>query len=132
MSTKAGQLLWNRMHLTIPADDTLNVDTGLTQLNRAFGNSSDGEPTLGVEAAVPPAAGALPASRIQVIPLVPTGAWATVTHGEPYFDTDTGTVHVLFANSHEENDAEVNVLFWNPHTSIGPGDADTYTTPIIT
>lgn len=132
MSTKAGQLLWNRKRITLDPDSTIVFDTGLTQTNRALANSSDGEPPLGVVSAVAPAFGVEPASRVQVIPLAPTPAWATVIHGEPYVDEATGRVFVQLINTDAENPTTINVLFWDPHTSIGPGQADTYNLPPIT
>lgn len=130
MGLKAGALLWHRMRITLPAattlaPSTLNVDTGLTQPNRSFESYSPGEPPLGVVAAVPPPDGTPPASRIQVIPMAPLAAWTLVTHGEPYLDTDTDTIHVLFTNS-GPTPIEINALFWDPHSMVGPGEANTY------
>jgi len=130
MSTKAGNLLWNRVRVTIPGDAApTEVDTGLIQLGKSFDASSVDEPPLGESGTVAPAPGTLPASRIQVIPLAPTSAWANITHSEPFLDTATGTIHVTFSNS-AEGAAEINVLFWNPHSAIGPGEADTYNAPV--
>jgi hypothetical protein len=124
MSTANGTLLWNRQHLTLSAG--LNdVDTGLIQQSQAFGASSANEPPLGIAGTTAPAPGSLPASRVQVIPLPPTPAWTNVTISEPWVSTVTGTVHVTFTSS-SEVPIEVNVLFWDPHTSIGPGQADPY------
>jgi len=122
MGLKAGALLWNRMRFQV-LDGVIDIDTGLTQLNRSFPDYSPGEPPLGVNAAVSPIAGTLPASRIMIIPLAPLSDWASVTHGEPYFSTVTNTIHVQFSNG---VDVFVNALFWNPHSLIGPGNADTY------
>jgi hypothetical protein len=124
MSTKAGQLLWNRKRITLqPGSRIFNTD--LQQVNRAFNNSSDSEPPLGVVSAAPVANGTEPASRIQVIPMSPLSEWNTVTHGEPYVDETTGLVFVQFDNS-AQGQVTINVLFWDPHTSIGPGQVDTY------
>lgn len=117
MSTKAGALLWNRVHVTFPADtDTVNVDTGIKQVNRSFADQSPNEPTL--------------AQRLQVVPLAPTDNWASVTMTEPTLDPVTGTLHVTFTNPNHGvppfQIAPLNVLFWDPHTIAGPGDADTY------
>ena len=117
MSKNAGTLLWNRQRINIPAPPEigvyvpLDVDTGLTQPNRGLTASSATEPGL--------------AARTQVIPMAPTVAWTFITHGEPYLDPATDTIHVVFSNA-DSNDAEVNVLFWDPHTMVGPGAADDY------
>lgn len=108
MSKKAGNLLWSRQHLTL-AQGTTEIDTGLTQVQRGFGNMSPNEPNL--------------ASRVQVIMLAPTAGWGGVSHGEPFVDPATGTVKVAFTAS---NPVTLNVLFWDPHSVAGPGDADPY------
>lgn len=112
------------MRITLDPGDT-TVDTLITQPSRAFDNSSSGEPPLGIAGTMPPADGATPASRVMVIPEPPTAGWTGVTHGEPYFDTASGTVKVQLRNA-GGSIASLNVLFWDPHTSIGPGQADTY------
>ena len=125
MGKKAGALLWNRMRVTLSASVTTDVNTGLTQPNRSFPDYSGNEPPLGVSAAPPgPAPGTLPASRIMVIPMAPTSAWANVTHGEPYLATTTDTIHVLFGIA--AGGPTINVLFWDPHAMVGPGLASTY------
>jgi hypothetical protein len=124
MGKKAGALLWNRMRLTL-ANGLTDVDTGLTQLNKSFDSESVGEPPLGVNDTAAPAPGTLPASRIQVVPMAPTALWVDISHSEPYFNTTTGTIHVEFSNS-GKTPAGINVLFWDPHSMIGPGDADPY------
>jgi hypothetical protein len=124
MSTKAGALLWNRMRIDV--DIAADIDTGLTQVGKGFAGMSPNEPTLGVEGTVPPADGALPASRVQVIPLAPLSKWADIVHSEPYFNTTTGTVHVRFVSTLEGTITDLNVLFWDPHSMVGPGEADTY------
>lgn len=109
------------MNLTIPAavngggPGILNVDTGLTQVGRAFPEQSTGEPAF------------TDPSRIQVIPLAPVSAWATppVSHGEPFLDPATNTIHVTFSNP-VASPATINVLFWDPHTLVCPGAADLY------
>lgn len=127
MSVKAGQLLWHRVQINLPVFVS-EWDTGLTQLNRAFGNSSAGEPVFGdTPFPADPDAG----SRIQVIPLAPLSAWAGVLVAEPFFDPTTQTVHVLFGNFGPGGDVApqpttINVLFWNPATLIGPGKAMRY------
>lgn len=126
MSTKAGQLLWRRAQITLEPGVT-DFDTGLTQLNRAFENSSIDEPGLGsTPFPIDPNDG----SRIQVIPLAPLNAWATVLNAEPFLDPTTNTIHVLFAQFVDEVPVTINVLFWDPHTAIGPGRAMTYLTEI--
>jgi hypothetical protein len=127
MSNNAGTLLWNRRHITlVQGGGAANlIDTLLVQPQQAFGASSVNEPPLGVSAAAPPPDGTTPASRVQVIPLSPLSAWSSITHGEPYFDTTSGTVKVQFHNNGETVIA-INVLFWDPHTVAGPGQAQTY------
>jgi len=124
MSTNAGQLLWNRKRLTLPAGVT-DVDTGLCQASKSFEASSVGEPPLGIPGIAAPVNGTLPASRVQVIPLAPVPFWTLITHSEPWFNTTTKTVWVTFTSTAETN-VMVNVLFWDPSTIIGPGQADTY------
>lgn len=126
MSTKAGALLWNRQRITLVAGAN-SIDTGLRQVNQNWGASSDNEPPLGVEGVAPPAPGTGPASRVQVIPMAPTAAWALITIGEPWLNTATGTVFVTLTNGGQT--VEVNALFWDPHTAIGPGQAATYNAP---
>lgn len=125
MGLKAGALLWNRMAITLNQGFT-SIDTGLRQPNKSFPGYSPNEPPLGVEAAPPgPPDGTLPASRIQVIPMSPTSPWTDITHGEPFVNPATGTVWVTFSNANK-TPAFVNVLFWDPHSILGPGQADTY------
>jgi hypothetical protein len=119
---KSGTLLWNRQHLSFTSLETRDIDTGLTQSNLALAN----DPPLGIPGPAAPAPGETPASRVHVIPMAPIGAWSNITHGEPYYNTTTGTVHVVFTNGLESNVTDLNVLFWDPHTSISPGDAATY------
>jgi hypothetical protein len=119
MTKRGGQLLWNRMHLTLPAGVT-EVDTGLCQPSLAF---EHGEPILdGEDPSIPIPAGI--ASRVMVHPMMPTINWAYITHAEPYVSATTGTVWVSFFNS--EAETTINVLFWDPHLLVSPGDADTY------
>lgn len=126
MSKNAGQLLWNRQRIDLLAGTT-QVNTGLTQVSRSFESESIGEPPLGVTLVPPgPANGALPASRVQVIPLAQTDKWVGVTHGEPYLNPTTNTIFVAFQNNSESTITDLNVLFWLPHSMVGPGDADTY------
>jgi hypothetical protein len=129
MSTKAGNLLWNRRRVSVGPANT-DIDTGLRQANMSFDASSDSEPPLGISGVAPPADGSLPASRVQVIPLAPISEWmgAAISHSEPWFNTATGTVFVTF-RSGNEGQADINVLFWDPHTLVGPGEADTYNAP---
>jgi hypothetical protein len=126
MGRKAGALLWNRQHVTLTVGAN-NIDTGLTQLGKSFEADSPGEPILGISGVAPPPAGTLPASRVQVIPMAPLAAWDLITISEPYFDTTTGTVHVVITLGGQTPET-VNVLFWDPHTVVGPGDADAYNT----
>lgn len=118
MTKIAGNLLWNRMQITLVPGPNPPIATGLTQTNLAFGTDP---PLNGVNYLV--------ASRVQVVPLAPTAAWANVTHGEPYVGID-GTVYVAFTNADVELPTTINVLFWDPHSMIGPGDADTYLAPL--
>jgi len=125
MGTKAGALLWNRQHLTLLAGLT-EVDTGIRQVNQGFGSMSPNEPPMGLLIAPPgPPDGALPASRVMVIPQAPTTTWLNITHSEPYVNPATGTIFVTFNNA-DKTPATINVLFWDPHSLVGPGDADAY------
>jgi hypothetical protein len=126
MSTNAGQLLWNRQRITLAAGAN-SINTGLTQVNQGFALSSVAEPNLGIAGAAAPADGTEPPSRVMVIPLAPTDIWVTtpITHGEPWFNTATGTVFVTINNAGLAG-LVVNILFWNPATAIGPGEADVY------
>lgn len=131
MGRKSGTLLWNRMQVALSTDLTTDVDTGITQLNRSFPDYSPNEPPLGVQTVPPgPPNGSLPASRVQVIPLSPLGSWLDISHGEPYFDPTTGTIHVNFSVTPIEGTL-MNVFFWDPHSMAGPGEADPYNDPII-
>lgn len=126
MSMKAGALLWNRQHILL-APGLTSIDTGVAQVDKAFGSMSPNEPPMGVTIAPPgPPDGTLPASRLQVVPLAPTPAWTNITHGEPFLNPATNTMWVTFSNS-DKTPATVNVLFWDPHSLIGPGQANTYT-----
>lgn len=132
MSIKAGQLLWNRMRIDVdPVEGGVDIDTGLTQLNKGFSADSVNEPPLGISGALPPLNGSLPASRVQVIPLAPLDKWFGIVHSEPYFNTTTGTVHVQFYNIGEGRASDLNVLFWDPHSAIGPGEASTYNPQLV-
>jgi hypothetical protein len=135
MGLKAGALLWNRQRITL-APGFSSIDTGLTQLNRSFSDMSPNEPTLGVAAAPPgPADGSLPASRVQVIPMSPLASWGAVTHGEPFVNPATGTVWVTFNNltiiGEQPASVDINALFWDPHSMVGPGQAVPYNLPPI-
>jgi len=124
MSRKAGALLWSRQRITLGAGIN-DIDTGLMQVSKSFAGQSPNEPSLGVTAAIAPPNGTLPASRVHVIPLAPLARWTDITQGEPYFDSTTQTVHVQLTNNGKPG-TEINVLFWNPHAIVGPGQADTY------
>lgn len=112
----SGQLLWRRMQIYLETGTTA-IDTGLCQKSLAFGTD-------------PPMHGELPSmldpdgtpSRIQVIPMAALPSWTFVTHSEP--TVSGGTVRVTFMNS--GSPVTINVLFWDPHSMVGPGDADTY------
>lgn len=133
MGLKAGALLWNRQHITLPPGIT-PIDTGLRQVNQAFAGMSPNEPSYGVAIAPPgPPDGTGPASRIQVLPQSPLAAWNAVTHGEPYLNPATNTIWVTFNNATEIDEEPVsvtlNVFFWDPHSMVGPGAAEPYTDP---
>lgn len=100
MSRKAGELLWRRMRIPlIPSNATnFDIDTGLTQLGKSFADMSPNEPPLGVNTVIVPVDGALPASRVAVVPMAPLSKWLTISHSEPYFNPTTHTVHVAFNN----------------------------------
>lgn len=130
MSTKAGQLLWNRQRIDLNGDGIgTPINTGLTQINKGFNSDSIEEPPLGAVGLAPPPDGTRPASRVHVMPLAPTFKWSGVTHSEPYFNPTTGTVWVNFYVDVEGGVQDLNVLFWDPHSLVGPGEADPYNTP---
>jgi hypothetical protein len=117
MSAKAGTLLWNRVFVTFkPSTNTVSVDTGLKQVAQTFAGMSPGEPGL--------------TQRVQVIPMAPLAGWTNIVHGEPYVGPG-GTVWVDFSKTGifpepPFQNAPFNVLFWDPHSIVGPGQADTY------
>lgn len=121
MSRKAGQLLWNRVHFSVPHDSGVIVSTGLRQVNNNYEAQSINEPPMG---GIEPGPTAGLASRVQVIPMMPLENWIYIAHEEPYIDAN-GYVFVLFTNSSGQT-VTLNALFWAPHTVVGPGDADTY------
>jgi hypothetical protein len=120
MTKRGNQLLWNRMRLTL-TPGVNSIDTGLCQPTLAFEHGEpilDGEdPTLEDQDGV--------ASRVQVLPMMPTSSLATLSHTEPYVNATTGTVWVDITNA-SEGSVVVNILFWDPHLYVSPGDADTY------
>lgn len=95
---KNGQQLWSRQHVTIPANGTLTVDTGIAQVSKAMNPSL---PTC-----------------IQVIPLPQYVYWAGITHSAPTLVN--GTYQVTFTNGGAE--VSVNVLFVDMHSVAGPGE----------
>lgn len=111
MALQAGELLIHRMQVTLGSGDT-EVDTGVTQAN--LGVQPD--PPVGGSDTVP--------SRIMVKILPPIDNWGGVTISEPVLDPVTNTVHVTFTNPGAAT--TVNVLIWDPHTLMGPVDADLY------
>lgn len=122
MSRKAGALLWNRVRVEFPPNvGSIDVDTGLTQPNKSFGDYSPNEPPL---------SSGLQPSRVQVIPLAPTGNWSGISHSEPVLDPVTGTIHVTFSVGFIPEPPfqlpPLNVLFWDPHAIVGPGQAAFY------
>ena len=122
MSRKAGTLLWRRKKVEFPpSTGTIDVDTGLTQVDRSFGDMSPGEPGFGAP------------SRVQVVPLAPTANWGSISHGEPFLDPATNTIHVVFSVGFTPEPPfqlqPLNVLFWDPHSIVGPGDAEAYNPP---
>ncbi|KKN50631.1 hypothetical protein LCGC14_0630580 [marine sediment metagenome] len=104
--------MWNRQQIELSVGVTV-VDTGLIQTNLNF----DPDPPL--------FGSLLNASRVMVVPLMPIDAWLGVTHSEPA-QGPTGTVEVIFVAPALTT---INVLFWNPHTHISPGDAVFYNGP---
>jgi len=135
MGKKAGTLLWNRMRITIPGavnggpPGTFNANTGLIQENKSFDGMSPLEPALDERTIVVAMGPDITiGSRVQVIPMSPLAEWTPITHGEPFLDPVTNTVHVLFSNA-GVGARTLNVLFWDPHSMIGPGSADTYNPP---
>lgn len=114
MSRKAGNLLWNRVHVTFPANvGIVDVDTGIQQASEA------------IEASQPNFT-----QRLQIIPLAPTDNWAGLQISEPTLDPVTNTLHVIIQVGLVPEPPfqlpPLNVLFWDPHTLAGPGDTDTY------
>jgi hypothetical protein len=136
MGKKAGALLWNRQALefvpppepplkpppgTYPMGTPVQIDTGLAQPNTGFGDYSPGEPGLDAVGNV--------GSRIQVIPMAKPSQWGGVEHSEPYVDPADGKIYVNFLVPLPPEFAvpvTLNVLFWDPHSIVGPGDADKY------
>jgi hypothetical protein len=104
MAFASGALLLNRVQLTLENGVT-DVDTGLTEVSLAV------SPIL--------------AARVMVLPMAPTPNWEFITHANPTFSAITSTVHVAFTNS--SSTITLNVFFWDPHTIVGPVDADSYT-----
>lgn len=130
MSRRAGQLLWHRMKILVPAFDvtpgTLDVDTGISETLRGENVNGPNQPKFDTVLATPAV------SRLNVIPQSPFDAWfaGAILHGEPYLDPGTNTLHVIFTNNNVETPAAVSidVLFWDPHSLCGPGLADSYLT----
>ncbi len=109
MAVQAGQLLINRRRLSLSAGANV-IDTGLRQTNLNF----DPDPPLGGSVSV--------ASRVMVVPLPPTNAWAGVSISEPVLGAG-GTVEVTF---NAPDPVVLNVMFWDPHTFICPMNAEPY------
>jgi hypothetical protein len=97
MSKKAGNFLWRRMRITLPAGtgggegpvfpSRTDVDTGITQLQKGFNNDSLGEPGFDIGGVGDP-------TRLQVVPMAPMTAWNSVTMDDPNWDLTTETMHV--------------------------------------
>src|SRR5258708_492079 len=123
MGVNAGNLLWHRMRITLASGSGAGnlINTGLRQSIAGYAKNSDREPPLDGTVLV--------GSRVQVIPMPPTLAWASISHEEPHLALAAGataeTVHVQFTT--DGSSAEINVLFWDPHSIAGPGNADPYT-----
>lgn len=137
---RAAGLGWNRIRLTIQALSTVSIDTAI-----GGENFVEGAPPLGIlpsEASqqsftnptgsgstslLMPLPGALPASRLMVIPLSPTNNWSSITMPtEPLWNITTRTAWITLANSNELLPVEINLLVYDP-LRHGPGKADTYT-----
>lgn len=119
MSTKNGQLLVSRQQITLAPGANV-IDTGLRQVNHSFGSSSVGEPDLAERTMVVPLPGSASA----------TGNWGQVTlTAGPSIGPD-GTVILTLTWAGSEGTGKYNVLFWAPHTSIGPVDAAPYIAPL--
>lgn len=129
---RAGNLLWRRMKVTIFTEEAgpnpLNlINTGICQAQQAFATLGNNEPEM------PPVGSVNVASRVNVIPLMPLEGWIAITHDEPISTVNLDghtTVKVQFRNS--SSDAQINVLFWDPHELCGPGaapDPTTHVTP---
>jgi len=93
----SGQRLWNRAHLTLTSGENI-IPHRLAQVNRNI------DPQF--------------APSVQIIPLPPLANWVGVELGAQPDDENV----VLIS----PDDREVDVLFWEPHTVVGPGDADDY------
>jgi len=105
MAEQAGHLLINRQRIALVGGANV-IDTGLKQTNLNF----DPDPDM--------------ALRTMVIPLPPIDNWAGITIDNPVYSAVTETVQVTINNPGQG--IEINVLFWDPHTSICPLDADDY------
>jgi hypothetical protein len=105
-----------------PSTSFAVVDTGITQVNKSFAGMSPDEPGFGSP------------SRVQVIPLAPTSSWANIGHSEPTLNPATGTIEVAFFATGLIPEPPyqlppLNVLIWDPHSIVGPGEADPYNPP---
>lgn len=131
---------WNRIRLTIQALATVSIDTGIGGENlvkkapplgisppetsqQSFPNPTGSSSTL----LLTPLPGAVPASRLMVIPLSPINSWSSITMPtEPLWNTTTETAWITLANSNEFLPVEINLLVYDP-LRHSPGRADTYT-----
>lgn len=119
MSKRSGTLLWRRMQFGSLFLDGLehDIDTGLTQVGQALGPDE------------PPIDGNIGPSRIMVLVLQQFIPTANIQlKRQPFIDPVTNTVHVLLQNTGDPTQG-VSILFWDPHTLIGPGQADPYAIP---
>jgi hypothetical protein len=141
---KHGALFWNRINVKIQPFDTVLIDTGIRQSERECldpiigviptdltsippftDDPTDGTGIFSITTLVP-IPGALPASRVMVIPLSPISQWLTVTQPtEPFWNPNTKTVFITLANGGLQL-VQLNLLVWNPSYFSGPGEADPY------
>jgi hypothetical protein len=106
MPIRSGQRLWNRKHLVLEVGENI-VPHGLTQLRRNI------DPQF--------------APAVQIIPLPPLDAWAGVQLGaQPDSENVMFIVPDTGGKTGKPEQVELDVLFWEPHTVVGPGDADEY------
>lgn len=116
MAVQAGNLLWNRVRVTLSP----GANTVVSGVREAEANHAP-DPNLGSDP-----------SRLMVIPLLPVDPWldgpvvgGNIDIAEPTVNPATGIAEVVLTSQHVE-DVEVNILFIDPHSFIGPVSAEGY------